>query len=69
MAHPKPDPEIYLTTVARLGVPPSHCIVFEDSAVGIRATLGAEFLRRDFPLEAVIRDYTEVKAGDLIESL
>jgi beta-phosphoglucomutase len=80
--HPKPDPEIYQVTAARLGVPPSRCIVFEDSAVGIRAALGAgarvigvattleaEALRRDFPLQAVIRDYTEVKLGDLIKSL
>jgi beta-phosphoglucomutase len=79
--HPKPDPEIYLTTAARLGVPPSRCIVFEDSAVGIRAargagmrvvgvatTLEAEVLRRDFPLEAVIRDYTELEAERLIAS-
>jgi beta-phosphoglucomutase len=82
VAHPKPDPEIYLTTAARLGTSPQCCIVFEDSAVGIRAALGAgarvigvattleaEALRRDFPLEAVIRDYTEVEPGRLIASL
>jgi HAD superfamily hydrolase (TIGR01509 family) len=79
--HPKPDPEIYLVTAARLGVPPSRCIVFEDSAVGIRAALGAgarvigvattleaEALRRDFPLQAVIQDYTEVEAERLLAS-
>ena len=79
--HPKPDPEIYRVTSMRLGVPPQCCIVFEDSAVGIRAALGAgmrvigvattleeEALRRDFPLEAVIRDYTEVEPETLIET-
>jgi len=33
--HGKPDPEIYLLTAAKLGVPPSECIVFEDSVPGI----------------------------------
>jgi HAD superfamily hydrolase (TIGR01509 family) len=31
----KPDPEIYLTAAARLGVEPSRCVVFEDSLGGI----------------------------------
>jgi HAD superfamily hydrolase (TIGR01509 family) len=82
VVHPKPDPEIYRVTAARLGLPPSRCIVFEDSAVGIRAALGAgapvigvattlemEVLRRDFPLQAVIMDYTEVEPARLIETL
>ena len=61
---------------------PQRRIVFEDSAVSIRAALGAgarvigmattleaEALRRDFPLEAVTRDYTEVEAGALVKYL
>ena len=79
--HPKPDPEIYLVTAARLGTSPECCLVFEDSAVGIRAALGAgmrvigvattleeEALHQDFPLDAVIRDYTEVEPETLIET-
>jgi beta-phosphoglucomutase family hydrolase len=31
----KPDPEVYLTAAARLGVPPSRCIVVEDARAGI----------------------------------
>ncbi len=31
----KPDPEVYLTTAAKLGVKPADCIVFEDSVPGI----------------------------------
>jgi beta-phosphoglucomutase len=31
----KPDPEIYLAAASRLGVPPSGCVVFEDSLAGI----------------------------------
>lgn len=34
---PKPNPEGYLLAAARLGVPPSECIVIEDSPTGIRA--------------------------------
>ena len=33
----KPDPEIYLTTCARLGVDPPKCIVLEDSSNGAQA--------------------------------
>ena len=33
----KPDPEIYLTAAAKLGLEPSECIVFEDAEAGIEA--------------------------------
>jgi len=33
----KPDPQVFLTAAARLGVPPSRCIVVEDAAAGIEA--------------------------------
>jgi HAD superfamily hydrolase (TIGR01509 family) len=33
----KPDPEVYLTAAARLGVAPGACVVFEDAPVGIIA--------------------------------
>ena len=78
--HPKPHPEIYQITAARLGVPPQRCLVFEDSTVGIRAALGAgmqvigvattlavEGFREDFPLADVIRDYEGLEPGALIE--
>jgi beta-phosphoglucomutase-like phosphatase (HAD superfamily) len=78
--HPKPDPEIYRVTSTRLGLPPQRCIVFKDSAVGIRAALGAdmrvigvattlevEVLRRDFPLAEAIRDYAGLESGGTIE--
>ena len=31
----KPDPEVFLTAAARVGVPPAGCIVVEDAAAGI----------------------------------
>lgn len=35
--HGKPDPEVFLTAAARLGVPPSHAVVVEDAVAGIEA--------------------------------
>ncbi|MDU0477705.1 HAD family phosphatase [Staphylococcus chromogenes] len=37
----KPDPEIYATAAARLGVAPEDCLVFEDSAAGMTAAAAA----------------------------
>jgi HAD superfamily hydrolase (TIGR01509 family) len=34
VTHPKPDPEIYIESVKRLGVTPLECIIVEDSFVG-----------------------------------
>jgi beta-phosphoglucomutase len=33
----KPDPEIFVKTAEKLGVPPAECVVIEDSFVGIEA--------------------------------
>jgi beta-phosphoglucomutase len=33
----KPDPEVFLTAAAAVGVPPQRCIVVEDAAAGIEA--------------------------------
>ena len=33
----KPDPEAYLMGSQTVGVPPDHCIVFEDSPIGVAA--------------------------------
>lgn len=65
----KPDPEPYLLGAARLGVPPAHCLVFEDALAGIESALRAGCtvvqVGGDAPLNpavvAVIRDWREVK--------
>lgn len=37
----KPDPEIYLLVAHKLGVPPTECLVIEDSAIGVQSALNA----------------------------
>ena len=37
----KPDPEVFLTAAKRIGVEPSHGVVFEDALVGIAAAKAA----------------------------
>ncbi len=41
VSNPKPHPEIYLRAADQLGVPPHHCVVFEDSETGVAAGLAA----------------------------
>ena len=37
VAHPKPDPEVFLIAARRLGVAPADCTVYEDGDLGIEA--------------------------------
>jgi len=39
---PKPDPEVFFVSAARLGVDPEDCVVVEDSVFGVRAAKAAE---------------------------
>ena len=43
----KPDPQAYMIAAQLLGVSPEHCLVFEDSEIGIKAGLafGAHVLQ------------------------
>lgn len=43
----KPDPEIYITAINRLGLSPEECLVVEDNQNGVKAALasGANLLR------------------------
>lgn len=38
---PKPAPDVYLRAARLLEIPPSNCIVFEDSPVGVAAAVAA----------------------------
>ena len=75
----KPDPEIYLTAAARLGLSPSECVVFEDAKAGIEAarragmkvvalatTLPREVLESETEADAVVDDYTQLTAADVM---
>ncbi|WP_323748394.1 MULTISPECIES: HAD family hydrolase [unclassified Phyllobacterium] len=67
----KPNPDCYLIGAARLGVPASRCLVFEDAVPGILAgdAAGADVLvitaTHQHPIETAhptIRDYEGVRA-------
>jgi len=68
----KPNPEIFLTAAARLGICPSNCVVLEDSNAGIHAAYDASMRPILIPDMAVTdkasfaRIYA--KCGDLVEA-
>lgn len=41
VARKKPDPEVYLAAISRLGLGPEACIAFEDSANGLKSARAA----------------------------
>lgn len=42
VAHGKPFPDVFLLAAERLGMPPTNCVVIEDSLLGIQAALAAQ---------------------------
>lgn len=57
----KPDPEVYLTAAARIGVPPERCIVVEDAAgvegarrAGMRS-IGVSRYSKHLPADVVVQ--------------
>jgi HAD superfamily hydrolase (TIGR01509 family) len=46
----KPDPEPFLLAAQRLGVPPSSCLVFEDTVIGIQSATAAGMATVKVPL-------------------
>jgi beta-phosphoglucomutase family hydrolase len=76
----KPDPEIYLTAAAKLGLHPSECMVFEDAEAGIEAakranmkvvalatTFDREFLATT-AADAIVDDFRDVTI-DMLRSI
>ncbi len=57
VVHKKPDPEMYLTAAARLGVSPHECLVVEDAVngtiAGVRAGARVLAITSSFPMEAL----------------
>ena len=39
--HSKPAPDLYSLAMSRLGVAPEHCLVYEDSEIGMTSARGA----------------------------
>lgn len=66
----KPDPEIYLKAMNRLGVIPEECLILEDNENGIKAALasGAHLLKidsvDDVNYENIRRRINEIEKGD-----
>jgi HAD superfamily hydrolase (TIGR01509 family) len=76
----KPAPDLFLLAAARMGVPPAHCIVFEDSPNGLRAARAAGMwavavpnaLTRALPLpepDLVLDSLGTTRLDDIIASL
>lgn len=73
----KPDPEVYLKTIANLGLQPQHCVIFEDSFSGITAgrAAGAKVIGvlsshqpEELPeCDLYINDYREINAHVISE--
>jgi beta-phosphoglucomutase-like phosphatase (HAD superfamily) len=49
----KPDPDVYLWALDRLGLEPADCVAIEDSNVGLRAALAA-----NLPTIVTLSNYT-----------
>jgi HAD superfamily hydrolase (TIGR01509 family) len=58
VSEPKPSPEVYLLTAARLALPPSKCMVVEDALTGVLSAKHAgcyvSALTRTFPAHELI---------------
>jgi mannitol-1-/sugar-/sorbitol-6-/2-deoxyglucose-6-phosphatase len=67
--HPKPFPDVYLTTAKLLCVKPNDCLVIEDSPVGIDSAKRAGMTCIGMPAKEVISDLRIKKADYLIHSL
>lgn len=66
---PKPDPDIYLKTCARLGVAARDCVIFEDSNPGMRAGIASGARAIMIPDLARPEPGVRVAAAGLYESL
>ena len=68
VSRPKPEPELYLTACARLGVDPRRCLAFEDSATGIAAATAAGLATIGVPTLAGHDIGAQVTIGSLADA-
>lgn len=66
VSKPKPDPEIFFVSAAKLGVKSEDCIVMEDSVFGIRAAKKAGMKCIAVPSGAYSREELQEEVPDLI---
>lgn len=73
----KPDPEIYIKCASRLNMPPSMCIVFEDSLSGVASGQAAgcpvvgvatTHSAQELATKVTIKDFTEMSPGEIIKA-
>jgi mannitol-1-/sugar-/sorbitol-6-/2-deoxyglucose-6-phosphatase len=63
----KPHPGVYLTTAAKLGVPPLRCCAIEDSPNGVLAAKAAKMACVAIP-EATLADDPRIRIADRVVS-
>jgi HAD superfamily hydrolase (TIGR01509 family) len=56
LTHGKPDPECYLTAQRRLGVAARHCLILEDSKIGVAAALASGMAVLGVPFTAPLEE-------------
>jgi HAD superfamily hydrolase (TIGR01509 family) len=66
IVNPKPDPEVFLVSAARLGVEPEDCVVVEDSIFGVRAAKAAKMKCIAVSLGAYSREELQEENPDLM---
>ncbi|MDO4808303.1 MAG: HAD family phosphatase [Coriobacteriales bacterium] len=69
MAHPKPEPDIFLNTAAAMGVDPAHTLVFEDSLSGVRAGTAGGFITIMVPDMVAPDDFAREHAACICKDL
>lgn len=69
MAHPKPEPDIFLKAAAALGVEPAHTLVLEDSLSGVRAGVAGGFVTVMVPDMVDPDDFARENVARICESL
>jgi beta-phosphoglucomutase len=66
VSKPKPDPEVFVVSAAKLGVDPKDCVVVEDSVFGVRAAKEAEMKCIVVPSGAYSKEELQEENPDLI---
>lgn len=80
VTHCKPDPEIYLTAAAGLGLAPAECVVFEDAKAGIESarragagrivaiatTLDRQTLAGETEADLIVDDFRSVDLAEVL---